>query len=183
MAYHASACGSGCEWRPDPIAVIGPAGSNHEDPVVAMPAYGPDLAAPLVRVEGVRIARAGNGWSGVGLRLSRSDPSSTLFDVFLTAGGGHDLVIAVLDEDDAVAEWRNVSRATQLPLILQDPEGAMTTPFPQMGGVALGRHSIRRQHSFLRHRRPRFLARRKATSLGLERNAVEGHEISGSDRR
>jgi hypothetical protein len=148
-----------------------------------MPAYGLDLSAPLVRVEGVRIARAGNGWSGVGLRLSRSDPASTLFDVFLTAGGGRDLVIAILDEEDAVAEWRNVGRATQLPLIIEDAEGAMTRPFPQMGGVALGGFSIRRQHSFLRHRRPRFLARRKATSLGLERNAIDGDEICGGRER
>ncbi len=69
--------------------------------------------------------------------------------------------MAIAEEDDAIATWRGLGRSTTLPLVLQTLDGGVIHPYPQLGAVALGRHHYRRQHSFLRHRRPRFLARRK----------------------
>lgn len=104
MANNAPAFGSGRHRRPDPISQIGPGfDSGVGDPVADMPEGLPDLAAPLARIEAARILRGTARWQGVGLRLQNHDPASMLFEVFLTAGEGRDMVIAVLDEEDAVA--------------------------------------------------------------------------------
>jgi hypothetical protein len=183
MANNAPAYGSGRNRRPDPISQIGP-GIGHEsghlaaDPVAPMPSGCISLDAPIVRIEGVRIIRKGSAWRGVGLRLQNNDPASTIFEVFLTAGDGRDLVIAVLDEDEAVATWRSAGKATMLPLLMQAADGTTSAPYPQLGAVALGQFHFRRQHSFLRHRRPRFLVRRKPARQSLERIGIEGEELS-----
>ena len=184
MANNAHMHGSGRIFRSDPLHHIGP-GSRHGDgdPVAVMPSGCINLSAALVRIEGVRILQAGAGWRGVGLRLQNTNPASTLFEVFLTAGDGRDLVIAVLDEDDAVACWRNAGKATNLPLVMQCADGTVSSPYPQIGSVALGPFHFRRQYSFLRHRRPRFLVRRKAGRATLETIAVTGHELSRGHMR
>ena len=179
MANNAHMHGSGRTFRSDPLHHIGPDNRHGDtDPVAVMPAGCISLTAPLVRIEGVRILQAGAGWRGVGLRLQNNNPASMLFEVFLTAGDGRDLVIAVLDEDDAVACWRNAGKATGLPLLMQAADGTTSTPYPQIGPVALGAFHIRRQHSFLRHRRPRFLVRRKIGRATLETIAISGHELT-----
>ncbi len=179
MANNAHMHWSGRIFRSDPLHHIGP-GSRHcdSDPVAVMPTACIGLNAALVRIEGVRILQAGAGWIGVGLRLKDSNPASRLFEVFLTAGDGRDLVIALLDEDEAVACWRNAGKATSLPLLMQCADGSVTNPYPQIGAVALGPFHFRRQHSFLRHRRPRFLMRRKTGRVTLETVTVMGHELS-----
>ena len=179
MANNAPAYGSGRHRRPDPISQIGPAfGEGAVDPVATLPAGCISLAAPLVRIEGVRIISKGQSWRGVGLRLQNNDPASMIFEVFLTAGDGRDLVIAVLDEDDAVANWRSAGKAMMLPLLMQAADGTTSAPYPQLGAVALGQFHFRRQHSFLRHRRPRFLVRRKPARQSLERIGISGEELS-----
>ncbi|MCO4053900.1 MAG: hypothetical protein HEQ16_07575 [Bosea sp.] len=182
MANNAPAYGSGRHTRPDPLIQIGPARENERDPVAAAPAALIDWSAPLKRLEGVRIIREGAAWQGVGLRLQSHDPASMLFEVFLTAGGGRNLVVAVIDEDEAVAVWRSIGRSTGLPLLLMAADGSVCEPYPQLGAVALGPFHMRRQHSFLRHRRPRFLARRKAARFGIGPVAVNGVEMSGGGR-
>lgn len=177
MANRSSQIRSGRTVRSDLMDHIGPASEPLlGDPVAVMPTLA--TTAPIQRIEGVRVIRAGMNWSGVGLRLQHHDLASTLFEVFLTAGGGRDLVIAVLDEDDAVATWRSAGKATSLPLLLQTADGTMSNPYPQIGPVALGPLHLRRQHSFLRHRRPRFLVRRKTARARLETISVLGHELS-----
>jgi hypothetical protein len=179
MANNAPAYGSGRDRRPDPISQIGPGvGHPAADPVARMPSGCIGLDAPIVRIEGVRIIRKGSAWRGVGLRLQNNNPASTIFEVFLTAGDGRDLVIAVLDEDEAVATWRSAGKATILPLLMQAADGTTSAPYPQLGAVALGQFHFRRQHSFLRYRRPRFLLRRKPSRQSLERIGIEGDELS-----
>jgi hypothetical protein len=179
MANNAPAYGSGRNRRPDPIVQIGPASAEGiGDPVASMPEGCIGLAAPIIRIEQVRVISRGAAWQAVGLRLHSHDPASTLFEIFLTAGGGRVLVIAVQDEDDAVATWRSAGQSLQLPLLLEAADGTASHPYPQMGSVALGQFHFRRQHSFLRHRRPRFLTRRKAVRPGLEKISVSGAEIS-----
>lgn len=179
MANNAPAYGSGRDRRPDPIIQIGPGSPDGgADPLAVMPAGLTGLAAPIVRIEGARIITRGTPWQAVGLRLHSHDPASTLFDIFLTAGGGRILVIAVQDEDEAIATWRSAGQAMQAPLLLQAADGTLSYPYPQIGAVALGQFHVRRQHSFLRHRRPRFLVRRKAAKPGLEKISVLGTEIS-----
>jgi hypothetical protein len=182
MANNAPAFGSGRHARPDPLIQIGPAFEAQSDPVVPAPLALVDWYAPLQRLEGVRIIREGAVWQGVGLRLQGHDPQSMLFEVFLTAGGGRDLVVAVVDDEEAVAVWRSIGRSTGLPVLLMAADGSVCEPYPQLGAVALGPFHMRRQHSFLRHRRPRFLARRKAARFGLGPVAVDGLEMSGGER-
>ena len=179
MANNAPAYGSGRDRRPDPISQIGPGvGHPAADPVARMPSGCISLDAPIVRIEGIRIIRKGSVWRGVGLRLQNNNPAFTIFEVFLSAGDGRDLVIAVLDEDEAVATWRSAGKATMLPLLMQAADGTTSTPYPQLGAVALGQFHFRRQHSFLRYRRPRFLVRRKPARQSLERIGIEGEELS-----
>jgi hypothetical protein len=179
MANRSSQIRSGRSNRPDLVDHIGPASEpSLGDPVAVMPALAAATSTPIQRIEGVRIIRPAMNWTGVGLRLQHHDLTSSLFEIFLTAGGGRDLVIAVLDEDDAIAAWRSAGKATALPLLLQAADGAMSNPYPQIGPVALGPLHLRRQHAFLRHRRPRFLMRRKSMRPRLETIAVLGHELS-----
>lgn len=179
MAHHAPAYGSGHNRRPDPLPQIGPAPADGKgDPVAVLPDGCISLGAPIVRIERTRIISAGNAWQAVGLRLHSQDPASMLFEVFLTAGGGRVLVIGLLDEDEAVAIWRGAGKSMQLPLLLEAADGSISYPYPQIGSVALGQFHFRRQHSFLRHRRPRFLMRRKVVRPGLEKISIRGDEIS-----
>jgi hypothetical protein len=64
-------------------------------------------------------------------------------------------------EDEVVAIWRKLGADSGLALMLQNPDGSLLEPYPQMGAVALGTTRLRRRHGLLRHRRPRFLTRRK----------------------
>jgi hypothetical protein len=64
-------------------------------------------------------------------------------------------------EEDIVAEWRRLGAASGLELKIQLPNGAILSPYPQIGRVLLGPTRRRRRHGLLAHRRPRFLTRRK----------------------
>lgn len=158
MAIYASRIGSGRKTQPDPVDQPEQAATIVE-PVARMPAGGVMVRGAITRIQTTRVI--GAGWKGVGLRLRNGESEQSLFEVFLTAGDGRDLVVALCDEDEAVAVWRGVGRSTLLPMLLQTLDGKLVEPYPQIGAVALGRHRYRRQHSFLRGRRPRFLTRRK----------------------
>ncbi len=184
MANYGPAVGSGRISRPDPISHIGPTFQPAtSDPLALMPNGCVAVSGALVRIEGVRILRHGAGWLAVGLRLRNNDPASTICEVFLHAGDGRDLVIAVIDEDDAIACWRSAGNATALPLMIQAADGSQSHPYPQIGPVALGQFHFRRQHSFLRHRRPRFLVRRKSTRLTFAAEQIKGLELSRGNVR
>jgi Family of unknown function (DUF6101) len=161
--------------------------------------YGPDLsgcpthtttvetdatgAAERPRVErigSVRILRAGPGWRGVALRLAISSGADDKerFELALNEGDGRSITIACIDQDDAVALWRDCGRASGLPLLLETPDGAVTEPYPQIGRVALGPIRIRRRHAFLNGRRPRFLVRRKTGRLADRPVFVQGERLT-----
>ncbi len=123
-------------------------------------------AAPgIERVGSVRILRGAAGWSGVALRLANPAGDDERFELALTAGDGRSIVVAGVDQEDAVALWRDCGRRSGLPLLLESVDGKVMAPFPQIGRVALGPVRIRRRHAFLNGRRPRFLTRRKPGRL------------------
>lgn len=130
------------------------------------------------RIASVRILRGGAGWRGVALRLANPAGEDERFALALTEGGGRSITIAVVDQDDAVALWRDCGRTSGLPLLLETVDGVISEPFPQIGRVALGPVRIRRRHSFLNGRRPRFLVRRKTGRLGERPVIVAGERLT-----
>jgi hypothetical protein len=70
-------------------------------------------------------------------------------------------VLGRFTEEEIVAVWRRLGQESGLPLMLQNPDGSLMTPYPQIGRLALGDMRQRRRHGLLAHRRPRFLTRRK----------------------
>ena len=65
------------------------------------------------------------------------------------------------DEEEIVAVWRRLGQESGLPLMIQNPDGSLVAPYPQIGPLALGDVRQRRRHGLLSGRRPRFLTRRK----------------------
>jgi hypothetical protein len=117
--------------------------------------------APRVeRIGTVRIIRGAEGWHGVTLRVCGPETGERC-ELALTAGDGRSITVAVFDEDEAVANWRNVGNHSGLPLLIEAADGTVSQPFPQLGRLALGPLRLRRRHALLAGRRPRFLTRRK----------------------
>jgi hypothetical protein len=135
-------------------------------------------APRIERIASVRILRGPVGWRGVALRLANAAGEDERFALALTAGDGRSITVAVVDQDDAVALWRDCGRASGLPLLLETSDGAISEPFPQIGRLALGPIRIRRRHSFLNGRRPRFLVRRKTGRLGERPVIVAGERLT-----
>ncbi|KPF66451.1 hypothetical protein IP69_14935 [Bosea sp. AAP35] len=127
----------------------------------------------MERIGSVRILRGATGWRGIALRLANATGSDEVFQLALTAGDGRSITIATVDQDDAVALWRDCGRASGMPLLLETSDGEISAPFPQIGPLALGPIRVRRRHAFLNGRRPRFLVRRKTGKLA-ERPVVVG---------
>lgn len=139
---------------------------THTDlPLTATP--GPQERPRVERIGSVRILRPGAGWRGVALRLAtdRGEESEERFELTLNEGNGRSVTIACVEQDDAVALWRDCGQATGLPLLLETPEGVVSEPFPQIGRLALGPTRLRRRYAVLNGRRPRFLMRRKTGQL------------------
>ncbi len=70
-------------------------------------------------------------------------------------------VLGRFDEEEIVAVWRRLGQESGLPLMIQNPDGSLVAPYPQIGPLALGDVRQRRRHGLLSGRRPRFLTRRK----------------------
>ncbi|WP_186418708.1 DUF6101 family protein [Bosea sp. CS1GBMeth4] len=133
----------------------------------------------IERVGPVRILRGGAGWRGIALRLAGGAiADDDRFQLALTAGDGRSVVVAVLDQDDAIAVWRDAGRSSGLPLLLETSDGDITEPYPQLGRLALGPIRIRRRHALLAGRRPRFLARRKTGRLPDRPVVITGEILS-----
>lgn len=84
-------------------------------------------------------------------------------------------------EEEVVAIWRKLGATTGLVLMLQNPDGSLLEPYPQMGGVQLGTVYLRRRHGLLRHRRPRFLTRRKIGHPSARPLVYRRNEIAQQD--
>lgn len=140
----------------------------------------PQLEAPRIeRLGPVRILRGGPGWRGVALRLvGGAAGDDERFELALTAGDGRSVTVAVLDQEDAVAVWRDFGRVSGLPLLLETADGAISEPYPQLGRLVLGPIRIRRRHAFLAGRRPRFLTRRKTGRLPERPVVIRGEILS-----
>jgi hypothetical protein len=137
------------------------------------------LEAPRIeRIASVRILRGAPGWRGIAMRLANSSHDEERFELALTAGDGRSITIAVAHQDDAVALWRDCGRASGMPLLLETSDGAISEPFPQIGRLALGPIRIRRRHSFLNGRRPRFLVRRKTGRLAERPVVIAGERLT-----
>ncbi|WP_332686024.1 DUF6101 family protein [Bosea sp. (in: a-proteobacteria)] len=136
-------------------------------------------APRIERIGSVRILRGGTGWRGVALRLTGGEGDDARFELALTAGDGRSVTVAVLDQDEAVAAWRDFGRSSGLPLLLETSDGAISEPYPQLGRLALGPIRIRRRHALLAGRRPRFLTRRKTGRFSERPVIFQGEILSG----
>jgi hypothetical protein len=185
MAKLSPVVGSGREMRPDPITTIGPnCGGAFNDPVIGgLPTRLEAVSGGLSRLQGVRVINAGTMWQAVGLRLRDAALDSRLFEITLSAGDGRCIVVATMDEDEVIAAWRALGQRSGLPLMLETADGEISFPYPQIGRVALGALHVRRIHGFLRGRRPRFLARRKAGRMSLLSAPITGEEMTGGAGR
>lgn len=81
------------------------------------------------------------------------------------ASGDTFLSLGPYGEDEIVAVWRSLARASGLPLVAPGPDGGLRNIYPQLGRLVLGRRSDPRRLAVLSGRRPRFLTRRKAGKL------------------
>ena len=162
-------------------APIFPGSAHKQSGQPSQPAPAPQQTdGPRIeRVGPVRILRGGSGWRGIALRLAGAAiADDDRFQLALTAGDGRSVVVAVLDQDDAIAVWRDAGQVSGLPLLLETSDGAITEPYPQVGRVALGAIRIRRRHALLAGRRPRFLTRRKTGRLAERPVVIKGEVLS-----
>lgn len=84
------------------------------------------------------------------------------------------------DGEDVAADWQAWGKALRLPLLIVETDGAVREAVPRLGGVAVAAPRARRMVASLKHRRPRFLKRRK-TGAGGETTRIEGREIIARD--
>jgi hypothetical protein len=103
--------------------------------------------------------------------------------VLLDAANTPLLVLGPYGEEDVVAEWRKLAVTSGLVLKIQLPNGAVLTPYPQIGRVLLGATRQRRRHGLLAHRRPRFLTRRKTGRFPLRPQVHREVELAGGEVR
>ncbi|MBX3596933.1 MAG: hypothetical protein KF874_05095 [Rhizobiaceae bacterium] len=87
-------------------------------------------------------------------------------------------LLVARDLDDVAADWRAWSTEYKLPMLMVDPDGTPRTLEESLGGGVVARKPIerRKRRSRTAKRRPRFLMRRKAGTLGV-RLVVSGQEI------
>ena len=80
------------------------------------------------------------------------------------------------DLDDVAADWRAWAEAYRLPMLLVESDGVARNLEESLGAVRKADPKARRRRPTSMPRRPRFLARRKAGTLGL-RLVIDGEEI------
>ena len=124
------------------------------------------LPARVFRGVAARALEDGDGNVTVTLELLHDDP---LLSVPLLVAG---------DLDDVAADWRAWAEAYRLPMLLIEADGVARTLEESLGGGIVAKAPIerRKRRSRTAKRRPRFLMRRKAGSLGV-RLVVRGQEI------
>ncbi len=123
---------------------------------------------------------------GLALRLcDQPDPSEDAEQFFeisaIDMKGECTFSFGQFREEEVVAIWRKLGATSGLALMLQNPDGSLLEPYPQMGGVALGTIHFRRRHGLLRHRRPRFLTRRKVGQPSARPLVFRKNEIAQQD--
>ncbi|GGE14597.1 hypothetical protein GCM10011390_37160 [Aureimonas endophytica] len=129
------------------------------------------IALPPTAFQGVaaRAMEAEDGVVTVTLELLHADPKFCV-----------PLLVAT-DLFDVAADWRGWSEMFHLPMLMIEADGSVSALEDTLGGVRSNGPAPRRAGaSGSRHRRPRFLARRKPGGLGL-RMIVAGEEIVARD--
>src|SRR4051794_17702589 len=106
------------------------------------------LNVPVKAFRGVSIRlipEASEQPAGVAVYLEHIDPALSIE------------LYAAENSDDIVAEWQQWSQVLGLPRLVAGSDGALSSPFPQLGAVACKEPSPRRRRrSALAKRRPRF---------------------------
>jgi hypothetical protein len=125
---------------------------------------------------------------GLALRLCErshaAEDAEELFDIAAIDKKGNCVFsLGHFGENEVVAIWRKLGASSGLALMLQNPDGSLLEPYPQIGGVALGTIHIRRRHGLLRHRRPRFLTRRKVGQPSARPLVFRERDITANPKR
>jgi hypothetical protein len=128
----------------------------------------------------LRIRVPVTAFTGVTLRLEAADESGERTIVSLEH---RDPALSVTlyeaeDNEDAVAEWQMWSRVLARPLLVADLAGAVSEPFPTLGGVRLNSPVRRRRRRTPVHtRRPRRALRRRLGIASAEPAVYSEREI------
>ena len=137
---------------------------------------GSDLPAELSPLPSIIGGLAGATPAGLALKLASG--SGRFHLVLLDADNAPLLALGPYEEDEVVAQWRSIAASGGLVLKILLPNGAVMTPYPQIGRVQVGPQRIRRRHGLLNHRRPRFLTRRKTGLVPLRPRVHREVEIA-----
>lgn len=109
------------------------------------------------------------GYEGVAIRLvpqAGAEAGERVEIVLAHVDRGADLVLYAADHaDDVIAEWQAFAERLSLPLMFEDADGVRSIAFPQLGALRVYEPRPRRRKAILSGRRPRFLTRRKTSSL------------------
>lgn len=164
---------------------------NSRDPIAgaASPAWedGPRVstcldtrfdASPIPGLISGSIPGASARPAGVALRLADNATASAEFELVLTDDSGAPLLgLGHHSDEDVVAVWRALGGSSGLPLVIEDPDGVLHQPYPQIGRLQVGECRMRRRHAVLSGRRPRFLTRRKTGRLPVRPAIYREREI------
>jgi hypothetical protein len=127
---------------------------------------------PITLFEGVVLDVRGPASTAgplVSLRLAHEDP-------------GYDIVLFQADDDrDVTAEWQFWATRFGLPLLVSEPDGSLSQPFPQLGPLMVAEPRPRRIPGDFAKRRPRFLTKRRTGSPKDNPVVHRGREISARD--
>lgn len=125
----------------------------------------------IVRSISMRIVAPLSTFSGVAMRLQPGErPETDRVEVLLAhRDRALDVPLASAPRDgDGLAEWTSWGRALQLPLLIEDLDGARRTTSARIGALEVGRPLARRGRGFLKGRRTRFQAKRRTGKLTAE---------------
>ena len=127
------------------------------------------LPANAFRGIAARAMEDGSGQVTVTLELLHNDPQLSV-------------PLLVADNlEDVAADWRAWAEAYRLPMLLIEADGVARTLEESLGAALRTMPAQdRRKRTFSAARRPKFLARRKAGTLGL-RLVIDGEEIIARD--
>jgi hypothetical protein len=123
-------------WRPDP--------QGHADPALPFRSHA----------------------AGIALQSANGDSETDWFELAVVdVTGTSRLRLGPFPADEVIALWRNMGETSGLPLMVRHADGQLEAAYDQVGRLQLGPIRVRRRIGVLKHRRPRFLTRRKTAAL------------------
>jgi len=104
--------------------------------------------------------------AGVALQGANGESETDWFELAVVdAEGTSRLRLGPFPADEVIALWRNMGETSGLPLMVRHADGQLEAAYDQVGRLQLGLIRVRRRVGVLKHRRPRFLTRRKTAVL------------------